>query len=282
MKKFLITGITGTMGQALCKTILNKIPNAYIIGISRDEQKQRKLPYHDRVTLKLADIRNKDSIIRALGKESVIDCIFHLAALKCVDTLEDNVSEAIETNIIGTQNLVDLADDYCSDLVLASTDKACYPINAYGNTKALAERLVTSAGYKVCRYGNVIGSRGSFIPHIKACLVQNIPIPLTDKDMTRFWIKNEDVASFILDVSAEPSEGEVFIPQNIFSCHLTVLVQAIADILGIEKYSFTNIGLRPGEKIHETLQTEEEGGLMTSETSLCTYTYLLDYLRDVI
>lgn len=283
MKKYLITGVTGTMGQALTQTILEKIPNAYIIGISRDEQKQRLLPHHERVELKLADIRNKDSLMRAIGKESIIDCVFHLAALKCVDTLEENVSEAILTNVIGTQNIVDFCDDLGADLVMASTDKACYPVNAYGATKALAEKLVISNDYKVCRYGNVIGSRGSFIPQIVRCLKEGIPVPITHKDMTRFWIKTEEVAKFLLDVSAyHEGAGEVFTPVNMFSCHVTVLVQAIAEILEIPKYTFKTVGIRPGEKIHETLRTSEEGGLVNSETSLCTYSHLVSYLRGVL
>ena len=283
LKKYLITGVTGTMGQALTKTILEKIPNAYIIGISRDEQKQRALPHHERVELRLADIRNVDSLRRAIGKESVIDCVFHLAALKCVDTLEENVSEAIHTNVYGTQNIVDFCEDFGCDLVMASTDKACYPVNAYGATKALAEKLVLSNDYKVCRYGNVIGSRGSFIPQIVKCLKEGIPVPITHKDMTRFWIKTEDVAKFLLDVSAfHEGFGEVFIPKGMFSCHVTVLVKAIAEILGVEKYSFNPVGIRPGEKIHETLRTSEEGDLLTSETALCTYSHLIEYLKGVL
>lgn len=282
LKKFLITGITGTMGQALSRLILNKIPNAYIIGVSRDEQKQRLLPKHERLTLRLGDIRNKDSLLRVLGNENIIDCIFHLAALKCVDTLEENVFEAVQTNVIGTQNIVDLAQDFGSDLILASTDKACYPVNAYGATKALAERIVTSADFKVCRYGNVIGSRGSFVPTIVQCLKKGIPIPITDKEMTRFWLKTDDVANFLLDASAASAPGEVLIPQSIFSCHVTVLVKAIAEILEIDNYTFKVIGIRPGEKIHETLQTLEEGGLVSSQYATCTYTTLIDYLRGII
>lgn len=285
MKKYLITGITGTMGQELCKLILQKIPNAYVIGISRDEQKQRLLPKHDRVTHKLADIRDINSLHRAVGKENIIDCVFHLAALKCVDTLEDNVDEAVATNVIGTQNVVSFCDDFGCDLVMASTDKACYPINAYGNTKALAERLVTSAGYKVARYGNVIGSRGSFIPHIVKCLKEGIPVPITDSEMTRFWIKAPNVAKFLLDVSeykkTEIGKGDIHIPK-MFSCHITVLIQAISDILGVPNYTLNVVGIRPGEKIHETLQMEHEGELVTSETSLCRYTQLLDYLGGLV
>jgi UDP-N-acetylglucosamine 4,6-dehydratase len=282
VKKYLITGITGTMGQALSKLILNKIPNAFILGISRDEQKQRLLPKHERITYKLADIRDKQSLFRAIGNESVIDCVFHLAALKCVDTLEDNVFEAVQTNVVGTQNIVDIAQDYGSDLVLASTDKACYPVNAYGATKALAERIVTSADFKVCRYGNVIGSRGSFVPTIVECLKKGIPIPITDKEMTRFWLKTEDVASFLMDVSEDAVSGEVLIPKDIFSCHVTILVKAIAEILGVENYDYRIVGIRPGEKIHETLQTVEEGGLFTSQYATCTYSHIVEYLRSIV
>lgn len=282
MKKYLITGITGTMGQALSKLILNKIPNAYVLGISRDEQKQRKILHHPRLTLKLADVRDKASIERAIGKECIIDCIFHLAALKCVDTLEENVYEAIQTNVLGTQNIVDVALDFGSDLVLASTDKACYPVNAYGATKALAERIVTSAGFKVCRYGNVLGSRGSFLPTIISCLKKGIPVPVTDKEMTRFWLKTEEVASFLLDISAHTKEGDIYIPSDIFSCHITVLIKAIAELLQIPTYEMRVVGVRPGEKIHETLQTVEEGALLGSQYSTCTYSHLLDYLKGIV
>lgn len=270
------------MGQAVSKLILSKIPNAYVIGISRDEQKQRLLPKHERLLYKLADIRDPNSIMRAIGRESIIDCIIHLAALKCVDTLETNVNEAIQTNVVGTQNLVDIADDLGCDLVMASTDKACYPVNAYGASKALAERIVTSSDYKVCRYGNVIGSRGSFVPHIVECLKQGIAIPITHKEMTRFWIQTEDVAHFILDATSLPRSGQVYIPDNLFSCHVTVLIKAIAEILGVQKYSLKQVSIRPGEKLHETLVTAEEGTLRTSETALVRYSALIDYLKGVI
>lgn len=282
MKKYLITGCTGTMGQAVTRLILNKIPNAFVIGISRDEQKQRLLPTHERVFYKLADIRDPQSITRAIGREIIIDCVIHLAALKCVDTLESNVNEAIQTNVTGTQNMVDFADDFGCDLVMASTDKACYPVNTYGASKALAERIVASADYKICRYGNVIGSRGSFIPHIVECLKQGVSIPVTDRRMTRFWIKTEDVASFILDVANEPRRGQVYLPPAIFSCPIVTLIKSIAEILGVEKYTLRDVGLRPGEKIHETLQTEEEGILRTSEQALVRYPQLVEYLRGVI
>jgi UDP-N-acetylglucosamine 4,6-dehydratase/5-epimerase len=280
LKKFIITGITGTMGSALSKHILEKIPNAYVIGISRDEQKQRAMFQHERLDLKLGDIRDPGSLRRAIGNETIIDGIYHLAALKCVDTLEHNVSEAIETNVLGTRNIVEMAQDLHCDLVMASTDKACYPINAYGNTKALAERLVLSEGFKVLRYGNVIGSRGSFIPKIIENLSAGKPIPITDVDMTRFWVKTEDIARYLLDMH-ELQEG-LHIPQQMLACTLPVLIEAISELLEVKGYTLDVVGLRPGEKIHETLQTREEGGLLTSYSSLCSYRQIKDYLKGAI
>jgi UDP-N-acetylglucosamine 4,6-dehydratase len=269
------------MGQALTELILDKIPNAYIVGISRDEQKQRLLPQHERLELRLADIRVRESLSRALPHPK-FDCVFHLAALKCVDTLEHNVSEAIETNVIGTRNVVDFCNEVHSGLVMASTDKACYPVNAYGATKALAEKLVTSSGYKVCRYGNVLGSRGSFVPHIVKCLKEGTSIPITDPEMTRFWIKTSLVAEFLLDAASSEARGNILFPTEMFSAKVTSLVEVIANILGVDNYALKHVGLRPGEKIHETLQTTEEGRLISSKTSLGSYTMLLNYLKDVI
>lgn len=275
--RILITGITGTMGQEILKLILSRPEmNIKVIGISRDEQKQRLLPKHKDFEYKLCDIRNRESIRRVLGFYN-IDSIIHLAALKCVDTIEDNVYEAIQTNVIGTQNIVDEANIRGAKVVLASTDKACYPINAYGNTKALAEKIVLSAQGSVCRYGNIIGSRGSFVDQIISNLMSDTEVPITDNNMTRFWLKPADVAEFILGVTRLPSD--LYIKES-FSCHVTSIVNTLAEILDVKNYSMREVGIRPGEKIHETLRTHEEGGLITSAMKLCTEDVLKEFLMD--
>ncbi|MAH48276.1 UDP-N-acetylglucosamine 4,6-dehydratase (inverting) [Candidatus Pacearchaeota archaeon] len=275
--RILITGITGTMGREILNLILSEpARDIRVLGISRDEQKQRSLPIYDRFQYSLCDIRNKESL-RRICVSGDVHHIIHLAALKCVDTIESNVYEAIQTNVIGTQNVCDVASEIGASVVLASTDKACYPINAYGNTKALAEKIVLSANGVVCRYGNIIGSRGSFVNQIINNLLNNKEIPITNNNMTRFWLKPREVAEFILN--GTKLDSDLYIKES-FSCHVTSIVTSLAELLKVKDYSMKEVGIRPGEKIHETLRTHEEGGLITSAMKLCTEDVLKDFLMD--
>jgi FlaA1/EpsC-like NDP-sugar epimerase len=261
-RRVLITGITGTLGTTLTRLLLQDDNLDEIVGVSRDEQKQRQMPTHPKLKLRLADVRDANSVARALGSEPV-DYIFHLAALKCVDTLEFHPHEALQTNVIGTQNMLDIAQQYGAKLTFTSTDKACYPVNAYGQSKALAEKMVLNAGHTVCRYGNVLGSRGSFLPSLILSLKTEGKAYLTHPDMTRFWMSAGQVALFVRDAGRQ-SKGGLKVPDGLQACSMPDFIKAVASFTGVERYEVEEIGIRPGEKFHETLVTAEEGGLITS------------------
>lgn len=258
--KIMITGITGTLGTELRQRFLSE--GHEVLGISRDEQKQRQIPTHENLHLRLADVRSLQAVYRATVPFEP-DRIFHLAALKCVDTLEFNPQEAIETNVKGTENMVYFANDTGADLIFTSTDKAAYPVNVYGMSKAMAERLVLQAGHTVVRYGNVMGSRGSFIPNLILSLKTEGKAYVTDRNMTRFWMSQRQAAAFVRK-AADSTGRALFLPENIRAASLPAIVKAVASFCGVERYEIVDIGKRPGEKIHETLRTEEEGGLITS------------------
>jgi UDP-N-acetylglucosamine 4,6-dehydratase len=263
-KRVLITGITGTLGSALAKALLAKYEDIKILGISRDEQKQRNLPKDPRLKLKLCDIRDKASLYRATVNAAwePYNVCYHLAALKCVDTLEENPYESYQTNIQGTQNVVDLCSDLKTKVVFTSTDKAVYPINVYGQSKAVAERLVQHASpYNVvCRYGNVLGSRGSFIPVLKKSLIEEKKAYITDVNMSRFWISLDRVVDFIMAAGLGDNchTGGLHCMPDMRSASVLNLIAAVAKIAGVKDYHLEEIGMRPGEKIAEHLMTKYE------------------------
>jgi UDP-glucose 4-epimerase len=257
----LITGITGTLGTELTHLLLNQ--GHHVLGISRDEQKQRQVAPHKNLTLRLADVRDPQAVMRVIGNRR-IDRIFHLAALKCVDTLEQHPDEAIATNVMGTQNMLDIAEQYSARMILTSTDKACYPINSYGASKSLAEKMTLQRGQIVCRYGNVIGSRGSFIPSLILSLKTEGKAWITDPEMTRFWMSVRQVADFVYDCSTREG-GKIKIPGGLQAATTEELVSAVAAFCGVERYDVEITGIRPGEKKHECLRTAEEGELLTSD-----------------
>jgi FlaA1/EpsC-like NDP-sugar epimerase len=262
--KIMITGITGTLGTELRLRFLAQ--GHEVLGISRDEQKQRQIPTHERLHLRLADVRNLQAVYRASVPFNP-DRIFHLAALKCVDTLEFNPQEAIETNIKGSENMVYFANDTGAELIFTSTDKAAYPVNVYGMSKAIAERLVLGAGHTVVRYGNVMGSRGSFIPSLILSLKSEGKAYVTDKRMTRFWMSQRQAADFVCRADTRPGgkTNALYVPDKIRAASLPAIVKAVASFCGVERYEIEEIGARPGEKMHECLRTEEEGGLIRSD-----------------
>jgi len=262
MKRVLITGITGTLGRELSHKLL--ADGVAVLGVSRDEQKQRQMPEYNQLRMKIGDVRDGPAIARIVSQNGPIDEIYHLAALKCVDTLEFNPEEALATNVIGTQNVLDIADQCGAKLVFTSTDKACYPINAYGQSKAIAEKMVLNRGQTVVRYGNVLGSRGSFLPSLILSLKTQGKAFITHPEMTRFWMSVGQVANFVMSGMGSESCG-IKIPDKIQSSSIPEFVAAVASFCGVERYETHEIGIRPGEKIHETLQTLEENGLITSE-----------------
>lgn len=263
--KVLITGITGTLGQEVTKQLLES-SDCEIIGYSRDELKQSQLPFKDdrRITLYLGDVRDRNRLIEA---SRGVDTLFHFAALKRVESLEENPEECIETNIRGTQNVL-AAQRYNSikRVVLSSTDKACEPINVYGMSKGLAERLVLrNKNNVVCRYGNVLASRGSAVPIFIEKIKYGDPVPITDLSMTRFFIRIEDAARFVIKSSFLDSGG-LNVPE-MKSCYMFDLATAIGKILN-KDFTTTVVGMRPGEKIFECLKTKYEGEPLYSDS--CT------------
>jgi UDP-N-acetylglucosamine 4,6-dehydratase len=259
--RYLITGITGTLAQEVSKRLLDT--GHWVTGISRDEQKQRLLPQHPRLRLVLGDIRDGERIIEA---SEDVDLIFHFASLKCVDTLEHQPSEALQTNILGTQNVLIAQKVHRIDrVVFTSTDKACYPINSYGFSKALAEKLVLQNSRNVvCRYGNVIASRGSAIPMFVYAIQNKLPVMLTHESMSRFFIRVEDAAQFVIDQSRGMGGGLKITEMKRTS--IVKVIDAISKILNIP-YDIQVTGLRAGEKINECLKMAHEGSEVHSHTA---------------
>lgn len=227
----------------------------HIIGYSRDEQKQALVKPCENLTLYLGDIRDQDRLVEATRG---VDIIMHFAALKMVDKIEENPEEAIFTNIIGTQNVMHAQrTNRIKKVLLASTDKAVLPINAYGATKLLSERLILrNPNNVVCRYGNVLGSRGSVLPMFVSSLKSDAMAYVTDRKMTRFWITADRAASFVIECALGSHQG-LQIP-TLASSTLPDLVDAIATNLRLTEYGITEIGVRAGEKFHECLQSEYE------------------------
>jgi len=263
-KSILITGGTGSFGKKFIETILKRYPKvSRIVVFSRDELKQfelkQKYPFSQFPQLRffIGDVRDAERIRRACEG---IDVIIHAAALKQVDTAEYNPEECIKTNVNGAQNLINAALACgVKDVVALSTDKACAPINLYGATKLMSDKLFVAANnikgkrdirFSVVRYGNVMGSRGSVIPffiHKKRSGATELPI--TDMRMTRFNISLQEGVDLVMFALAHHLGGEIFIPK-IPSYHITDVAKAIAPGLELKE-----IGIRPGEKLHEEMIT---------------------------
>ena len=257
----LLTGGTGSFGKAFTETMLKSVHPKKLIIFSRDELKQSemKATFDDQsIRYFIGNVRDKDRLKRAMNG---VDIVIHAAALKQVPACEYNPLEAVKTNIMGAANIIDAALDTGVTKVLAlSTDKAVNPINLYGATKLVAEKLFVQANaysgtlatrFSCVRYGNVVGSRGSVIPIFKRQRKSGV-VTLTDERMTRFWITLEQVIKFTIDAVELMQGGEVFVPK-IPSMQLANVAQAIAP--GCNKRI---IGIRPGEKLHEVLISKDE------------------------
>jgi UDP-N-acetylglucosamine 4,6-dehydratase len=212
-----------------------------------------------RVRFFIGDIRDKDRLLRALHG---VDHVVHAAALKQVDTAEYNPFEFVKTNILGSQNVIDAAiDSGVKRVVALSTDKASSPINLYGATKLTADKLFVAANnygysagtsFSVVRYGNVMGSRGSVIPLFRRLISEGAPLPITDSRMTRFWITLPQAVQFVVETFNVMDGGELFVPR-IPSMRITDLVEALAP-----GHMTFEIGVRPGEKLHEEMIAPED------------------------
>ena len=277
-KTVLITGGTGSFGQAFVKYLLNKKQAPTIRIFSRDEFKQYQMQQElsaasaRKVRFLLGDVRDKDRLLRATQG---VDVVVHAAALKQVPLGEYNPFEPIKTNIWGTQNVVEaVLDTGVKKAVLISSDKAVYPINLYGATKMCAEKLFVQGNvyagkargvFSVVRYGNVLGSRGSVVPVFKQQKKTGV-VTITDPKMTRFWITLEQACKFVDKVVVNMQGGEIFIPK-IPSINIVDLAKAIAP-----RAKLRSVGVRPGEKLYEALITEEESLRLKEYKSYYTVT----------
>jgi len=264
-KSLLITGGTGSFGKMFVETVLSKYPDVKRLVIySRDELKQFEMNQvfsdvrYPQMRYFIGDVRDKERLYRAMEG---IDIVVHSAALKQVPACEYNPFEAIKTNIVGAQNVIEASIDCGVKMVIAlSTDKAAAPINLYGATKLCSDKLFVSANsfkgksdikFSVVRYGNVMGSRGSVIPYFLKMRSGKV-IPITDTRMTRFNITLEEGINLVLYAMAHMWGGEIFVPK-IPSYRILDLVRAVAP-----DCKQNIIGIRPGEKLHEEMITETD------------------------
>lgn len=265
-KNILITGGTGSFGKKFIQIVLDRYSPRKLIVFSRDELKQFEMSQrwgikkYPCVRYFLGDVRDKERLIRAFNG---VDYIIHAAALKQVPAAEYNPSEFIKTNVMGAMNIIDAAlYNNVKKVIALSTDKACNPVNLYGATKLCSDKLFVAANvysgheknsvFAVVRYGNVLGSRGSVVPFFKERSKTGV-LPITDTRMTRFWITLDQAVYFVLRVLEIAKGGEIFVPK-IPSMNIPDLASAIAP-----ECTQKVVGIRPGEKIHETLISEDEG-----------------------
>jgi UDP-N-acetylglucosamine 4,6-dehydratase len=262
-KSILVTGGTGSFGRMFIRTVLRNHRPRRLIVFSRDELKQSEMQGDpafaaDCLRYFIGDVRDPGRLHRALDK---VDVVVHAAAMKQVPAAEYNPFEAIKTNILGGQNVIEASLDLGIERVIAlSTDKAACPVNLYGATKLCADKLFVAANaytgtgrtrFSVVRYGNVLGSRGSVVPLFLAKRHQGT-LPVTDERMTRFWITLDQGARFVLDCLDDMRGGEIFVPK-IASMRMVDLARAIAPKARLEF-----VGIRPGEKLHEVMVPEDD------------------------
>jgi UDP-N-acetylglucosamine 4,6-dehydratase len=263
-KNILITGGTGSFGKKFIEIVLKKYKPRRLIIFSRDELKQYEMAQvfskekYPCLRYFIGDVRDKERLHRAFQG---IDYIIHAAALKQVPAAEYNPFEAVKTNILGAQNVIDAAIDHKVKRVVAlSTDKAANPVNLYGATKLCSDKLFVAGNsyvgrnqtrFSVVRYGNVVGSRGSVIPFFKKC-AKNGVLPITDPRMTRFWITLEQGVNFVLECLEHMVGGELFVPK-LPSMNIMDLAKAIGQNCKTEI-----VGIRPGEKLHEIMVPRDD------------------------
>ena len=265
-KTILITGGTGSLGHALTKKLLNSGVEAIRI-FSRNESNQIAMESNfddKRLRFFVGDIRDSERLFSALED---VDIVFHAAALKHVPKIEYNPFESIKTNVIGSQNVIDNSlKQNVEKVVCVGTDKAVSPLNTYGATKLLMEKLFVSANnyintekhrtkFVAVRYGNVLGSSGSVIPRFIDLIKKNRPITITHSDMTRFTITMDEALEFILNATIFGKGSEIFIPK-LKSYEMSTLIESLNELCGEIKQEF--VGIRPGEKFHETLINHDE------------------------
>lgn len=291
-KSILITGGTGSFGKQYVETILKRFKPKKVIIYSRDELKQFEMQQRfnaPEMRYFIGDVRDAERLSQAMRGA---DYVIHAAALKQVPAAEYNPMECVKTNIYGAQNVIKAAIENEVEKVIAlSTDKAANPINLYGATKLVSDKLFVAANnitgghrtrFSVVRYGNVVGSRGSVVPFFKKLIAEGAKeIPVTDPRMSRFWISLQDGVNFVLRNFERMQGGEVFVPK-IPSMRITDLAEAIAPGMPVKV-----IGIRPGEKLHEIMVPADDSHLTLEFEEhyvikpAISFTYPIDYSTDV-
>lgn len=265
-KSILVTGGTGSFGRRFVKTLLERFQPKKLIVYSRDELKQFEMHqdfHQDCMRYFIGDVRDRDRLVQAMNG---VDYVIHAAALKQVPAAEYNPMECVKTNIYGAENVIHAAlANEVEKVIALSTDKATNPINLYGATKLVSDKLFVAAnniagGHKtrfaVVRYGNVVGSRGSVVPLFSKLIEQKSDhLPITDVRMTRFWITLQQGVSFVLKNFGRMHGGEIFVPK-IPSVRLVDLARAMAPNL-----HHKIVGIRPGEKLHEIMCAADDSHL---------------------
>jgi UDP-N-acetylglucosamine 4,6-dehydratase len=283
-KKLLITGGTGSFGNAVLRRLLNSDLSEIRI-FSRDEKKQddmRKLYKSEKLKFYIGDVRDYQSLLNAVRD---VDFIFHAAALKQVPSCEFYPIEAVKTNVYGTENVIESAINCgVSRVVCLSTDKAVYPINAMGISKAMMEKVAVAKSrsssktvINVTRYGNVMGSRGSVIPLFVHQIRSGQPITITDPNMTRFMMTLDDAVDLVLYAFVNGNPGEIFV-QKAPAASIELLTQSLISFLDKPDHEVLVIGTRHGEKLYETLLSREE---MVAAEDLGGYYRVPPDLRDL-
>ncbi|MDA7025255.1 polysaccharide biosynthesis protein [Bacillus sp. CLL-7-23] len=277
--RILLTGGTGSWGTELTKKLLLYKPKEIRI-FSRNEFKQIKMErtFNNHPSLKfvIGDVRDYSSLEDACQD---VDYIFHLAALKHVPICEDQPEEALKTNVTGTQNVIRAAlENRVKKVIDVSTDKAADPVNFYGLTKALGERLMIRANdyseqtdFVCIRGGNVLGTNGSVVPFFKDLILNGKDLTLTSKDMTRFFLTVSEAIDLLLKASQEAKGGEIFV-MKMKACNILDLAEVLINELASHPVGIKEIGIRPGEKLHEVLVSNHEA----------PFTYLYDSQHYVV
>ena len=282
----LIAGGTGSFGTAFLEYLNSERHSGIVRVFSRDEAKQigleSRYPHLNLETF-IGDIRDIDSYTAAARK---MDIVVHAAAIKHVPIGELFTEECIKTNTLGAINMVKACQaNHVQKAVYLSTDKAVYPINAYGMSKALGEKVMTSKASResettfcITRYGNVIGSRGSILPVLKERIARKEPILITDFAMTRFLMSMQEAVSLVNHAIASGTDGQLFI-QKVEASDLYTLIDAYLreyHTTSLEEYGYQQIGIRPGEKLHEVLATQEEltrASFLADQNLICVEPY---------